>query len=368
MHRSILILFFVFLLLFFGKANAQQGIGTNTPNKSAALEVASTKRGLLIPRVALQGTTDVTTIHEPTNSLLVYNTEATGAIGFKVTPGYYYYSTTTAQWHRLLMDLDEAGIEPWFKQKTNGKATENTDNIYQTGNVAIGKNTGFLTNAVFEVGINNESNESINALTILNNGMVGLGKDISVPADDQLIPTETLDVLSGNVRIRKLHAAEEQIDRTVVVDPTGVLKSVVSASLEAEYALPKYFYMPSVLVPVDESEIIDLNATNDATVDEYFSYAAEGTFTVNLYKMYKDQFSGLKANSVSSEGSNIIDRINKPSLPILTDDKLIYHITWYDARVFEEVAVSATGVLTYKVKANAPITFGSFMNIVFEVR
>lgn len=31
--------------------SAQQGIGTDEPNKSAALEIKSEKRGLLIPRV-----------------------------------------------------------------------------------------------------------------------------------------------------------------------------------------------------------------------------------------------------------------------------------------------------------------------------
>jgi len=52
---------------------------------SAMLDVSSTTKGLLIPRVSLISTTDVFTIQNPAISLLVYNTNAAiigGGIGF----------------------------------------------------------------------------------------------------------------------------------------------------------------------------------------------------------------------------------------------------------------------------------------------
>ncbi|SEM40036.1 hypothetical protein SAMN05421856_1031, partial [Chryseobacterium taichungense] len=52
------------------------GIGTSIPDASAALEVASTNKGMLIPRVALMGSTDQTTIPSPATGLMVYNTGA----------------------------------------------------------------------------------------------------------------------------------------------------------------------------------------------------------------------------------------------------------------------------------------------------
>jgi hypothetical protein len=59
-----------------------------TAHASAILDVSSANKGILIPRVALTGTTDLTTIASPANSLLVYNTAAIS----NVTPGYYYWS------------------------------------------------------------------------------------------------------------------------------------------------------------------------------------------------------------------------------------------------------------------------------------
>jgi hypothetical protein len=63
----------------------------NAPDASAMLDIEATNKGLLVPRVALTGTTDATTILTPATSLLVYNTATAGGIN----PGYYYNSGTT---------------------------------------------------------------------------------------------------------------------------------------------------------------------------------------------------------------------------------------------------------------------------------
>lgn len=76
-----------------------QNIGINgtgaAANNSALLDVSATDKGMLIPRVALTGTNDVTTVAGPAVSLLIYNT-ATAAT---VNPGYYYWNGT--QWVAL---------------------------------------------------------------------------------------------------------------------------------------------------------------------------------------------------------------------------------------------------------------------------
>lgn len=78
--------------------NAQVGIGTTTPN--GALDINSSNNGLLIPRVALLSTTDLTTVVSGTESELVYNT--TPASGMTdVRPGFYYLSSPTGPWVRL---------------------------------------------------------------------------------------------------------------------------------------------------------------------------------------------------------------------------------------------------------------------------
>jgi hypothetical protein len=80
---------------------------TSLPNSSAMLDVKSSNKGVLIPRVALTGTNDVTTIANPATSLLVYNTaNITGTQG--VTPGYYYW--TGAAWLQLAVTKEYAYI------------------------------------------------------------------------------------------------------------------------------------------------------------------------------------------------------------------------------------------------------------------
>ena len=73
------------------------GVNTSSPDESASLEIGSTDKGLLIPKVSLTGTTDITTITGAPypERLMVYN-EATTA---NVIPGFYYWNGIS--WVRL---------------------------------------------------------------------------------------------------------------------------------------------------------------------------------------------------------------------------------------------------------------------------
>ena len=76
------------LLLGYTYANAQTGIGTLNPDNSAQLEISSTKRGLLIPRISLVETKNQAPIvGSAVTSLLVYNTATVN----DVVPGFYYW-------------------------------------------------------------------------------------------------------------------------------------------------------------------------------------------------------------------------------------------------------------------------------------
>jgi hypothetical protein len=80
-----------------------QSVGINkdgtAPDASAMLDVKNPNKGILIPRVALTGTGDITTIQSPATSLMVYNTTAEGTGATAVIPGYYYWDG--AKWNRL---------------------------------------------------------------------------------------------------------------------------------------------------------------------------------------------------------------------------------------------------------------------------
>jgi len=86
---SIKIFCLIFILVLFSEIGMAQSLGINTsgaiPDSSAMLDIISTNKGLLIPRVSLTSTTDTVTIRRPATSLQVYNTNASmtsGGIGF----------------------------------------------------------------------------------------------------------------------------------------------------------------------------------------------------------------------------------------------------------------------------------------------
>lgn len=116
-------------------AHAQQGIGTNKPHSSAALDIKADNKGVLIPRVKLTSTTDKTKIKKPINSLLVYNE------GTTVPKGYYYWLNN--KWVKIIdaENLPTEDTSPAW-QDANGKASKKpTDNIKRTGSVSIGNTT-----------------------------------------------------------------------------------------------------------------------------------------------------------------------------------------------------------------------------------
>lgn len=90
-----------FITLFLSNSLfAQIGIGTTSPASSAQLDVTSSSKGFLPPRIALASINDVSTISSPATGLTIFNTATAGTSPNDVTPGYYYYNGTN--WQRLL--------------------------------------------------------------------------------------------------------------------------------------------------------------------------------------------------------------------------------------------------------------------------
>lgn len=192
----------------------------STPDASSLLDIQSTTKGLLVPRIALTGTTSATPLTLPATSLLVYNTATVS----DVTPGYYYNSGTGASpnWTRLLagninLTTEVTGVLPIANGGTNS-STQNwvdlTTNQTAAGNktwsgigtfsnvtpIRVSDGTAALpayafTNDValgmWRVGTNilALSTAGVERLRILANGNVGIGAIVA--------PTSLLDV-AGN--------------------------------------------------------------------------------------------------------------------------------------------------------------------------
>lgn len=85
----------ILLFLIASNADAQNiGINNPAPDASAVLDISSTDKGLLVPRVALSATNLTAPVTAPATGLMVFNTATAGTLPNNVTPGYYFWSGT----------------------------------------------------------------------------------------------------------------------------------------------------------------------------------------------------------------------------------------------------------------------------------
>ena len=133
-------------------------------------------------------------------------------------------------------------------------------------------------------------------------------------------------------------------------------KAAKSLEWSDNVSTPKYFYMPSVLLPTISSDaLIGSGSTANYTYD-----SGTSTFSVKIYSLFSNQFSSPVASS-SSTATSLLEFVK-------TAAEYDYYITSVDANVFTNVTVNSSGILTYKINPNAIVRNGSFMNIVLKVK
>ncbi|RAR50931.1 hypothetical protein [Flavobacterium lacus] len=149
----------ILLLLLPYLSIAQVGVNTTAPK--AALDVESTNNGVLIPRVQLTSTLDITTVVNPNagpleTSTLVYNIAPAGVVPNNVVAGFYYWNGS--QWTAI------AGNAPsdhdWYEVGTTVAPNAITDNMFNLGKVVIGSATPAAT-AVLQVELGASTTDGI---------------------------------------------------------------------------------------------------------------------------------------------------------------------------------------------------------------
>ena len=125
-------------LLISSSSFAQVSINStgNQPDNSAMLDVSAANKGVLIPRVALTGTNDVTTVSSPAASLLVYNTATVS----DVTPGFYYYNG--AAWTRIVSGI-QTETDPVFTSAIDVSGSLTDDFLKYDGTKYVKFTPGF---------------------------------------------------------------------------------------------------------------------------------------------------------------------------------------------------------------------------------
>lgn len=176
MKNNYFISFIAFSLFFLGnKIYAQVGIGTTTPY--AQLDIRSSNQatptntdGILIPKVDAFPSTNPGADQQ---SMLVYLTAATTFGGNPKPIGFYYWDNNSSDWIGISSAVN--GDHDWYEEGTTTAPNDITDDMFHSGNVAIGKNTANFPLEVnttnFDTGINSTFTSS------LTNGISKIGID-----------------------------------------------------------------------------------------------------------------------------------------------------------------------------------------------
>lgn len=119
-------------------ATGSVGIGTALPNASSQLEIKSTSKGLLIPRMTIVQRNAIAT---PATGLMIYQTNS--------TPGFYYYTGTAwitlAGANNTLSNLTATSINQTLKT--------NADNTFDLGTINFSWRNVYLDGSLFFNGV-----------------------------------------------------------------------------------------------------------------------------------------------------------------------------------------------------------------------
>lgn len=130
-----------FLILSASLSYAQVGIGTNNPNSSAALDIESTTKGLLTPRMTAA---QRAAISVPSEGLIVFQTDS--------TQGLYCY--VNGSWTALSSGTIAGSWTPVITDGSGGSISGTATGFYQrVGNVVNFSGTISIPNGYYDLSI-----------------------------------------------------------------------------------------------------------------------------------------------------------------------------------------------------------------------
>ena len=171
-------LFLVFLLISLNIVSYSQiGVLTNTPDASSALDIVSTTKGLLIPRVTLTSSlSSPSPVTSPATGLLVYNS------GANQPEGFYYWSGSS--WVKL--ETGTGTITSWELTGNSG-TTVGTNFVGTTDDEALAFNTN-----------------GVEKLRILSDGRISISNGYTAPDTE-----DKLTITANSTNINALYATSD---------------------------------------------------------------------------------------------------------------------------------------------------------------
>ncbi len=242
MKKILLLLLFVSLLY---SAKAQIGINNTSPDSTAVMDMKSSNKGLLIPRMTSSERNIMSSFgNVPANSLLVFDTDLRK---------FFYYSTSLSKWLML---------NPWYSDESEMLCLGDTSkdykiniqpsggskifNLFSSYNGISGSALDFQTEFVFTdanistsgIKLNSKVSDSnfimmqgvfddSTLFTLKQNGNLGLGYSN---------PTKKLEV-KGRVRVSSTITAKEFIGDGAVPIGTIIMWSGSISNIPQEWAL-----------------------------------------------------------------------------------------------------------------------------------
>lgn len=369
MKKLLLYSLFAFAVLLSPSVMAQQGFGTMTPDKSAAVDIVSTKRGLLIPRLSLSATNVAAPVDTPAQSLLVYNTATTSTGTNDVTPGFYYWDTD--HWARFNDKAIVAGENINVEETASGTeisvANGGADNL-----VLVTQET---SPGVFETEWV-AYDELIDATNGLNydptTGEIGLGGTLT---EDTTISVDEFDLIfdGDNATGGVIKFTELPVMDPLATIPTGANVAVMLADGTLQtYSLESL--LADLTVTADNGLTMDANnniqlggALITPTTIVTGTDGSGGTDTANTIAITNLEAADEANNIVVSETNGGVLRTVKRSVTsAITGNLTVNTITDYSPYV-QEINISAeiqpTGNIDVTLPTADPANSGQVINI-----
>jgi hypothetical protein len=165
---------FIVVLATISSTTAQIKVGSNstTINTNSLLELESTSKGFLMPRVSLTSTSSFSPLTAHIAGMTVYNIATAGSGAIAVSPGYYY--NDGSQWLKTLNKTDVLGAN------ANNGLTSISGNI-QLGGALITPTVITTTpaNTLAIVGIQPSNSSTDKGLVVDSNGVLKTAVEIT---------------------------------------------------------------------------------------------------------------------------------------------------------------------------------------------
>src|SRR5699024_10386104 len=282
----------IVLLVFTNIMVAQLGVGTEAPNSSSQLEVVSADRGILIPRIELESTTDQSTIRNGNvNSMMVFNTQTV----HDVSPRYYYWYVD--KWYKLATTAGE--IITTLIDNENGTYLYTSEDGTQT---LIDIPTSVVNDIINQGDVYTEiinlidTNETVTIIEDNGDGTYTYYNEDEVDANGDIIGTGvTIDVV-GDVVTNIQNEGDIYNEIINLIDDNETVTTLVAN------ADGKYTY-------TSEDGTVTVIDIPDSVVENFETIVNDGPVTVNgeTFNTFEEYITHIANESVTIGGSDFIN-------------------------------------------------------------